>query len=235
MIATTPPSLEHSSRQDEAAVLDPIREQLAHSRRPLALAARPREPGLDLDGLVEHAHVLHLEARAREKRLPFSLRAAANVRRVAQPLGLLDGVAHMEVVGDQDERRADARHLRDPALDILEVVRGHPARHDVEDAVFERELLGARDDVRLHAGGRVRANHLKAGLAEPTRDVAAARRDVEGAPPGRLGRPLDDQVEVFARAVRLAVAIERGALAPDLAHAASSTARRAASSIVGSV
>ena len=69
------------------------------------------------------------------------------------------------------------------------------------------------------------------GLAQAAGDVAAAGRDVERG--AGAGRPLDEQVEVGPFAVGVARAVQLGPLAPDVGHAASSTARCAASSIVG--
>ena len=75
---------------------------------------------------------------------------------------------------------------------------------------------------------------LAALLTEAPRDVTAARRDVE-----RLDALLrlahrDDGFEIVALHMCRGRAIRLGAGAPEVAHAASSTARRAASSIVGS-
>jgi hypothetical protein len=99
---------------------------------------------------------------------------------------------------------------------------------DVERAVGEREVLGARDDVGPHPRGRVDRDHrLAAGLLQPPRDVAAARGDVERlhARPGLT--PLDHEVEVRAFTVRRAVPKRLRALRPHVAHAAAanSTAR----------
>src|SRR5206468_3842075 len=90
------------------------------------------------------------------------------------------------------------------------------------------------DDVRLHPRRRVDRHHLAARLAEPPGHVAAPGRDVEHLHALLRLAPLDDEVEVLARAVWLARAESLGTGRPDVAHAASSTARRAASSIVGS-
>jgi hypothetical protein len=65
--------------------------------------------------------------------------------------------------------------------------------------------------------------------------VTAAGGYVERTTARGLPGPLDDQVEILAFAVGLAVPVELRPLTPDPAHAASSTARFAASSIVGSV
>src|SRR5207302_7208879 len=73
------------------------------------------------------------------------------------------------------------------------------------------------------------------GLPEAARDMSATGRHVEGGDPGSRLAPLDEQVEVFTAAVHRALAECLRSLRPKvLGHAASSTARRAASSIVGS-
>ena len=59
------------------------------------------------------------------------------------------------------------------------MVRGDPGCDDVEAPVVEGQVLGAADDVGLHPRSRVAADDLDPGLAEPSRDVPAAGRDVE--------------------------------------------------------
>ena len=90
-----------------------------------------------------------------------------------------------------------------------------------------------RQHVRPHPRRWVERDHLGPELAQPPRDVAAAGRDVECL--DALGglAPLDHEVEVGALAMARALAVRLGALRPG-AHAASSTARLAASSIVAS-
>src|SRR5262249_60983890 len=73
---------------------------------------------------------------------------------------------------------------------------------------------------------------LEAPAGQTPGDVPAAGRDVER---GLALRPGDQEVEVAALAVRVALDVRLGPLRPDVAHAASSTARLAASSIVASV
>ena len=108
-----------------------------------------------------------------------------------------------------------------------------PRDHEVEAPVLERQLLRAarRRPAPSPAPGRP-SSTVEPGLAQPPRDVPAARRDVERRLRGR--RPLDDQIEVRPLAMRGALAVGLGALGPDVGHFASSTARFAASSIVGS-
>src|SRR5205085_906866 len=109
-----------------------------------------------------------------------------------------------------------------------------PARDDVEAAVLEREVVGGSDHVGFHAGCRVDRDHGAAFLLETPRDVPAAGCDVEHLHVSAGLAPLDEQVEVRPFAMRRALAECLGALRPDVGHAASSTARWAASSIVGS-
>ena len=158
------------------------------------------------------------------------------MRRVAQALGLLDLLARVERVLDEDDAACDTRHLGHGCRDVCEVVRGDARDDGVEAAVGERDALGAGDHVRLHAGRRVERRHVQPRLAQPARHVAAARCDVERRF-GALGQaPLDDAVEILALALLHRGAVGVGALRPDVRHRApaSSTARRAASSIVAS-
>ena len=74
------------------------------------------------------------------------------------------------------------------------------------------------------AGDGSQLDDLEARFPEPPRDVAPARRDVERS--ACAERPLDDEVEIRALAVSLALAVDLGALVPDRAHPASSTTRR---------
>src|SRR5262249_59549920 len=63
---------------------------------------------------------------------------------------------------------------------------------------------------------RIAAHHLHPGLAQAPRDMPAAGRDVDRRL--RARRPLDDQVEIGALAVRLAFAVQLRPLAPGVAH-----------------
>ena len=84
----------------------------------------------------------------------------------------------------------------------------------------------------MHSRRGVARDDLQPGLAQPASDVSTARRHVERG--SRSRRPLDEQVEVCPLPMRVGVDVRLGPLAPDVArHAASSTARCAASSIVG--
>src|SRR5262249_47681450 len=141
-------------------------------------------------------------------------------------------VAVEERVLDEHDAPGDACHLQHRAANVREVVRRDPRRDRVETGVRERDVLGRGEHVGPHAGRRAERRPLQADLPPPTGDVAAARRDVER----RLALcPGDEQVEVAALAVRVALDVGLRTLGPGVAHAASSTARRAASSIVASV
>src|SRR5581483_4658238 len=214
------------------AVLDPVGEQLAHSLGVLALAADPVEPGLELDRLVEVLHLFDLEPGGIEHLAPLLLGVIAHVRRIANPVGLLGLVTHEQVVDDEHEVAADAGHLVRGCGRVVEVMVRHARGDDVEAALGERQMLGARDHVGEHPRRGVGRHDLDALLPEPPRDVAATGGDVERG--SRAAGPFDEQVEVRALLVRRALSVELGALAPDVAHFASSTDLRAASSIVGS-
>ena len=151
--------------------------------------------------------------------------------RVTELLGLLDLLAHVERVLDHDEVVADACHLGHRRRDVLEVVRRDPRDDEVESAVGERKMLGAADHVGLHPGSGIGADDLEPGLAQPSRNMPAAGRDVERGP--RSLRPAHDQVEILALTVLRRFAVRLRPSRP-VAHVASSTALRAASSIVGS-
>src|SRR5688500_4160206 len=106
---------------------------------------------------------------------------------------------------------------------------GDAARDDVEARVGERELLGAADNRRLPAWGRVDRDDFETSPAQHPGDMASPGSDVE---PGRALRPFGEELQVAPLAVRVALTISLGPFRPDIGHAASSTARLAASSIV---
>src|SRR5581483_8099652 len=87
-----------------------------------------------------------------------------------------------------------------------------------------------------HSRRGIHGDDGAAGLAQAPRDVAAPGRDVEDGDAGPGLAPGDDEVEVVAGRVDRALAVGLRAIAPDVGHAApaSSTARRAPSSIVAS-
>ena len=92
------------------------------------------------------------------------------------------------------------------------MVGGGAARDDVERAVGERKRLRAADDVGAHARGGVARDDLEPRVAQPPRDVPAARRDVERG--RRAGSPGDEPVEVLALAVRIRVDVRLRPVAP---------------------
>ena len=98
--------------------------------------------------------------------------------RVAEPLRLLDVLAHVERVLDHDARR-DPRHLGERRPNVREVMRRDARDGGVEAVVGERQLFGAADDVRAHAGSGVDGDDLAAGRPQGMRRVPAAGRDVE--------------------------------------------------------
>ena len=207
--------------------------QLAHPLRLLAGAAGPREPRLELDPLRQRPRRRRRRARPPRKLPPLATREAAHVRRVAQPLRLLERVAAEGVVGDDHRAGRDARHLRAP-----------PRATSPKWCAASRETTRSKlpsANGSSSAGRRRRA-------ACPARDpwsrprapprAAAARRARR-----RLRRRAPSLAPAAHSTIRSrsapsrcasAVAVGLRALRPEVGHCASSTARRAASSIVGS-
>src|SRR5439155_25231230 len=95
-------------------------------------------------------------------------------------------------------------------------------------------LFGERHDSRPHARRRAAGHARAARLAQSPGDVAAAARDIEHLHIVAGVAPLDEQIEIRPLTMRLALAESLRTLRPDVGHAASATARCAASSIVGS-
>ena len=175
-----------------------------------------------------------LEPGVLEDPAPLGLGVVAHVRRVAQPLGLLDLVAHEQVVDDEHELAADAGHLADGRLRVVEVMGGDPADDDVE------ARRPRRADARR---AQITSGCMPgAGSRETTSSPASRSRRATWPPPVATSSAVcapaahsTSEVEIGPLTVRLALPVElRAAVAPDVAHCASSTARRAASSIVGS-
>ena len=154
-----------------------------------------------------------------EEAAPLGLAVVADVRGVAELLGLLELLAVVERVDDDDPLRCDPAELARRLRRIGEVVRGDPRDREVEGPVGERQLLGEADHVRLHPRRRVAAHDLEPGLAQPPRHMPAAGRDVDR----RLAAlgPLDDQVEIRPLGVRRARPVQLRPLAPRITHAIS--------------
>src|SRR5512142_1959706 len=114
------------------------------------------------------------------------------------------------------------------------MVRRNATGHDVEARVGTRKMVGRRDHVRLHAGRRIDGDDLRTGLAQAPCDMPSTGGDVQDGDIRPRLAPLDDQVEIVSGRMRGALAVGLGPVAPEIAHAASSTARRAPSSIVAS-
>ena len=176
------------------------------------------EPRLELDREIEPTHVVDHEAGCGEKAPPVRLGVVAHVGGIADPLGLLRLLPDVEVVDDDHALRRHTRELAGSLGDVCEMVCCDARRGELEARVCERQVLGEADDVRLHAGRGVAADHLKPRFAQAPRDVAAAGRHVDRGRAAR--RPFDDQVEIGAGVVRRALAVQLGALAPDVAHTA---------------
>ena len=170
----------------------------------------------------------------REEAAPLVLGVAADVRRVAEPLGLLDAVARAERVHDEHESAGDPRHLAHRLRDVGEMVRRdarHARRRSIPSANGRSSAKRSRPARMPGAGSQLTTSQPR--LAQPARDVAAAGRDVERRLRPAPTRPADRGPPLRvsrARPIESARSLQ-GSLMP---LAASSTARRAASSIVGS-
>ena len=101
-----------------------------------------------------------------------SSRVVADVRRVAQPLGLLDLLADVQRCPRRRARGRDTRAIsRDGRADVREVVRRDAGDDHVERPVRERQILGGADDVRPASRARGRRSRPR----RPAR-AAGARR-----------------------------------------------------------
>ena len=138
--------------------VDLVGEQLAHARG--VLARQPARASHASSGcrFSNGSTSSTVEPGGLEERAPLVLRVGAHVRRVAQLLGLLDLLARVERVLDDDERRALTRAISATAArDVVEVVRRDPRHDEVEGAVGERQSSAAADHVRLHPRRRIGA------------------------------------------------------------------------------
>src|SRR6266702_4561189 len=77
---------------------------------------------------------------------PFLFGVVADMRRVAQLLGLFVALARKKGVFDHDEPVRNPLHLGNGRGEILEMVRRDPGDDDVEAPVGEGQLLPAGDD-----------------------------------------------------------------------------------------
>ena len=135
----------------------------------------------------------------------------ADVQRVAQLLGLLDRVAHVERVSTSSTRPCDARHLADRA------------RESSKWCAAIRKTTRSKDAV---ANGRCSAGQITSGpipgagsavtTSSPPHAAAGrrARRRSRRRAPSCLSGPVDDQVEIRALALLGRVAVGLGALRP---------------------
>src|SRR6185437_9291970 len=194
----------------------------------------PCEPVLHDGMALEAFDLLDFETGFGQHLLPLVLGVAAHVRWVAQALGFLDALVHEDVVLDHDQPLGDACHLDDRLADVLKMVCSDPAGDDVEAPILERQFFSPRDDIGLHARSRIDGDDGATFVSQPPRHVAAPGRDIEHLDVGPRLAPLDEQVEVRAFPMCRALTERIGTLRPDVGHAASSTARCAASSMVGS-
>ena len=98
--------------------------------------------------------------------------------------------------------------------------------------VSEGQVFGEGLHVRLHPGRGVDSHNLEARLSELSSDMAAAGGDVE--PRAGAAGPFDQEIEVGALAVRLALAVGVRAVVPDVRAHLSDTTFSAAESMVSS-
>ena len=167
------------------------------------------------------------------ERAPLVFGVVAHVRRVAELLGFLHALVGVQRVLDDDDPLRDARHLADRRLDVVEVVRRDAADDGVEASGPRREDPRRARSCRRPCPARDRLSRP----GSPPRPAAArrVRRRWRRRARSHPARPVDDEVEIGTARMRLALAVGLRALCPDVGHAAtSSTARCAASSIVGS-
>ena len=186
-------------------------------------------------GVAHHRHLVgDLEPGVLEEAVPLGDAVVADVARVAEPVGLLGALARERVVLDHDAVARDARHLLERGERVGEVVRGDAACDDVEARVGEREMVGRRDRRRAACPARRRRSRPR-----PRPRAAAARRGRR-----RLRRRAPSRLQP-ARTTRRRDRGRRRTRAsgscgtPRRARSksrslASSTARRAPSSIVAS-
>src|SRR6476620_7661473 len=139
------PRLEDAAVEPQLPVFDPVGQQLLRSRGVLGRSAGAVDPALEVDPLVLAFEPLHVEPGRGEHVAPFLLGIVADVRGIVEAVGLLAGFTEVQVVGDEHEPAADARHLLQRAQRILEVMRGDASSDDVEARIGERDLLGAAD------------------------------------------------------------------------------------------
>src|SRR5215204_2815350 len=221
---------DHQTVERDPAVLNPFAEELADPLRVLFARARPCEPWLDLDRLLEATRLVDLQTGGGEAAAPLTLRPVLDVRGIAHVIRLLGIVVEEEVVDHDHSVAAHPGHLGHRLRNVVEVVCRDAADDDVEALVGKRDVLAPADDIGLHAGRGIDGDDVQSRCAQPAGRVTSTGGDVECR--FRAFGPLDDEIEVLTFAMRFGVAVELRALAP--AHAASSTARFAASSIVGS-
>ena len=210
--------LQRHSLERDPAVLDAVGDELAHARGVLAGAAGPLEPRLDLDRAAARS--------ARRRRRALRPRTAAATRRPCSS-GRATGRAASRPPRARRRRRVLSTTItsREATRAISRTRRARRRRSDARASrvTTTSKLASAngsfsrrRDDVRLHSRRRVHRRHLEPGLAQPPGDVPAAGSDVERRL--RARRPLDDQIEIAALAVRGALAVGLGPVRPDVGH-----------------
>ena len=113
---------------------------------------------------------------------PLGLGVVADVRRVAQPLGLLAG-SPMKSVSTISTRSRETRAISWTAARVGEVVRRGPARRRRRSSrpANGRSSAGQTTSACIPGAGS-HGDHLDAGLAQPPGHVSSPGRDVERGP-----------------------------------------------------
>ena len=223
------------SCQVDAVVVGHVGEQLAHALGIRARCTRcgqaSRRASMRLREVLD---AVDLEARRPRARRATRPRQVPDVCRVAQLLGRLDLGRRVERVLDDDAARFETRAISPTARPTSAKWCGAMRVTTTSNEPSANGMSSAKQTTSaLHPGCRIRGDDLRAALAQPARDVPAAGRDVERLDALARLAQLDDDLEVGAGRMRRRRAVRLGPLAPDVAHAASSTACFAASSIVG--
>src|SRR5215203_301556 len=113
------PRLEDAAVEPELAVHDAFGQQLPRPLGVLGWRAGAVDPALEVDPLVLPLEPLDLEPRDGEHLAPFLLGVVPDMRGIVQAVGLLAGFPEVQVVGDEHQRTAHARHLLKRAHRIL--------------------------------------------------------------------------------------------------------------------
>ena len=100
--------------------------------------------------------------------VPVALGVVAHVRRVAQSLGLLDGVTHVQWVDDEDPLASDPGPLADGGANKINVIK----------AVREITALGLKEAKDLVEGA---PKNIKEGIGKEEADDIKKKLEAAGA------------------------------------------------------